>query len=352
MQPFRKIVFAEPPKIETLRWRTFVNRLFGGTEHVLSRRMCAFRYRRLQSPDVSRDAVKALVFEAEMGASEAQTGIHISIDGQHAQIWTWDGDLHALAPRAANCSAVPESLLHPLADGFVLRRCLEGVEGQFWTDGVMTASRWWADIPNQTDWTRFCRSSGAAVSDELLDVPDVEPGVNWSITAPRNRVPMTYVARQLSLTHAAAALAAVLAMPFAYYATKNTAITLQAGQYKAAQARLGEITGERRAVSRQIDGLSARIQPFEEAVRVNNPLSAVAPVLEALQENGAALQRLKFEESLLEVFFNADEPISEPELVRQLESIDSLSDVRLEAQNRANTWMLRAQLVEGEAADG
>ncbi|MEM9667525.1 MAG: hypothetical protein AAF950_01260 [Pseudomonadota bacterium] len=348
MQPFRKILFAAPPKIQILRWRTFVNRLFGGTEHVLSRRMCAFRYRRLQSEDIKREVLKALVFEAEMGSSEDVTGIHISISGIHAQIWTWDGSLNGLAPRSANCSAVPETLLHPKSDGFALRRCLEGVEGQYWSDGVMTASRWWSDVPSVTDWTRFCRSSGAAVSDELIDVPEVEPGVKWSIKAPRNRVPMEYVGKQLSWTHALAAVAAILALPFAYYATKNAFITFQAIQYGAAQAQLTEITGARRSTSRQIDALSSQIAPFEEIVRVNDPLAAIAPVLEALEANESSLQRFQFQDGVLELTFRATGTLSEPELVQSLEAVESLVDVRLEARGRSNNWVLRAELVEVE----
>ncbi|MEO1398943.1 MAG: hypothetical protein AAFU56_08775 [Pseudomonadota bacterium] len=308
--------------------------------------MCAFRYRRLQSEDIKREALKALVFEAEMGSSDELTGIHISISGTHAQIWTWDGALQGLAPQSANCGAVPETLLHPIADGFVLRRCLEGVEGQYWTEGVMTASRWWADVPSATDWTRFCRSSGAAVSDDIIAVPDVEPGVNWSIRAPRNRVPMEYIGKQLNWTHAAAAVAALLALPFAYYATKNALLTVQSLQYRSAQAQLSDVTGERRAVSRQIDAVANQIRPFEETVRVNDPLSALAPILEALAGTGSAMQRFQFQDGILELTFAAEASLSEPELVQTLEAIDTLADVRLEARGRNNTWVLRAEIVE------
>ncbi|MCX2865118.1 hypothetical protein OOZ63_25140 [Paucibacter sp. PLA-PC-4] len=72
----------------------------------------------------------------------------------------------------------PETLLHQFGtEGLRLVECLVGYEGQAWRDGVLMASRWWAQIPEASDWQTFVRQSrlGAMDGSALSEfVPSLE----------------------------------------------------------------------------------------------------------------------------------------------------------------------------------
>lgn len=99
--------------------------------------------------------------------------VHVAWTGSVAHLWTWAGGIEAVALGEAGW--VPESLLRaaPRRDGLRLLRQVRGVEGQYWRDGRLQASRWWPEEPGPEAWQRFARACGIGAED-AVSVPDVE----------------------------------------------------------------------------------------------------------------------------------------------------------------------------------
>lgn len=92
-------------------------------------------------------------------------GFNIVWQGDSAQVWTWDEALRqqqASSGAARNTAPVAETRFYqpPEADSVRLVRCLEGVEGQIWKNGLLQESHWWAEPPGAEGWANFLRSAG------------------------------------------------------------------------------------------------------------------------------------------------------------------------------------------------
>ncbi len=90
--------------------------------------------------------------------------------GNEATVYAWDNARVQAAQDTANVprntAVVPETFIRaPGANGPRLATMLDGVEGQYWNDGFLRASRWWPKIPDATEWQKFLRSVGLATND-------------------------------------------------------------------------------------------------------------------------------------------------------------------------------------------
>jgi hypothetical protein len=78
--------------------------------------------------------------------------------------------------RPGRVAVLPETALQArLADGLHLLNCLEGVEGQLWSDGELKASRWWEETPSTGQWLEFLRSAGMVVNTSPQVPPAEQP---------------------------------------------------------------------------------------------------------------------------------------------------------------------------------
>ena len=116
---------------------------------------------------------------APFDASEYLIGLH----GDQGLAWAWDsqqieGMLRAVDADLAS-ELMPEGLLRSAmtTDGCWLLPCLEGFEAQVWMGGLPVASRWWPQLPTDTDWAGFNRNMPAAV--QLPTAPPVQSDVPW-----------------------------------------------------------------------------------------------------------------------------------------------------------------------------
>lgn len=121
-----------------------------------------------------RERAAALRIQLRAWSPFAEFDEYVVWRGARALVWLWDAArLKALMAEAGvkTARAMPESVLHPpLTEGLRLVRCLDGVEGQHWREGILRDSHWWPDSPTGLDWRRFQRSCGAAVG----DIPAIE----------------------------------------------------------------------------------------------------------------------------------------------------------------------------------
>ncbi|MBL8629650.1 MAG: hypothetical protein JNM81_08485 [Rhodospirillaceae bacterium] len=103
-------------------------------------------------------------------------GYAVISQGRQASIYAWDQAAVAAEIKAqglpANTAVVPETFIRSQgADGLTLVKMLEGVEGQFWKNGFLVATRWWPGRPSPFEWKQFARSVGG-VSQTGDDVPE------------------------------------------------------------------------------------------------------------------------------------------------------------------------------------
>ena len=91
---------------------------------------------------------------------------HVEWVGDRAMVWAWSTS-RALAGPDDTILPVPrrtwpESLFRgqPRLEGEELVALDEGVEARAWRDGVMSASRWWAEMPDLPEWNEFRRGAG------------------------------------------------------------------------------------------------------------------------------------------------------------------------------------------------
>jgi hypothetical protein len=132
---------------------------FGGLQLVVPRADC--QYRRMDFPNLgARQRQAAAHLAAKRLDPRAGALVHLAWTGPVAHAWTWAGSDPAVA--ADEASWIPETLLRspPREDGVRLLLQSRGVEGQYWREGRLHASQWWAEPPSQDAWQRFARACG------------------------------------------------------------------------------------------------------------------------------------------------------------------------------------------------
>ena len=132
---------------------------FGGVEWVVPRADC--QYRRLEFPGVpARQRDEAARIAVNRLDAQSDAPLHVAWTGPVAHAWTWTAPPVDLVDTGAGW--IPESRLRPVPpeDGLRLLAQVRGVEGQYWRDGVLQASRWWPRPPTQDGWLRFARGCG------------------------------------------------------------------------------------------------------------------------------------------------------------------------------------------------
>lgn len=149
----------------------------GGLQLVVPRADC--QYRRMDFPNLpQRQRVAAARIAARRLDPRPGALVHLAWTGPVAHAWTWVGTDPAIAADEADW--IPETLLRaaPAGDGLRLLRQSRGVEGQYWREGRLQASQWWAALPTADGWQRFARACGLG-PDVAASVPDpIDAG--WS----------------------------------------------------------------------------------------------------------------------------------------------------------------------------
>ena len=98
---------------------------------------------------------------------------HVEWVGDRAMVWVWSKSRVLAGPDETVLPAPrriwPESLFRgqPRLDGEEMVTLDEGVEARAWRDRVMTASRWWPEIPDLPEWNDFRRGAGLAPASGL-----------------------------------------------------------------------------------------------------------------------------------------------------------------------------------------
>jgi hypothetical protein len=141
------------------------------SEWVISRSLCYYQLFSLEEIPNNRQE-DVLNLKIKQWAPFQEYSNYSVWQGKQAQVWIWDKEQQENLLTETGIKKVtimPETVLrpHPTTDTIQLIQCIEGVEGQIWKDGLLKASRWWAEMPNEKEWELFQRSHSLQISDNL-----------------------------------------------------------------------------------------------------------------------------------------------------------------------------------------
>lgn len=132
---------------------------------MLSRALCRFnRFDLSRLPANKRKA--ALALQLPQWSPYPDGGYAVVWQNGYASVWCWessriDGEIQKHGKTPKSQQKIPETLLRaPLQSGLRLLKCMDGVEGQYWQDAQLVASRWWPKRPDEHAWLSFQRDCG------------------------------------------------------------------------------------------------------------------------------------------------------------------------------------------------
>jgi hypothetical protein len=281
---------------------------------VVGRSLCSSRLFPLAN--VARSNLKgAAELKAREWAPYPDLGLHLHLARDAARIWVWDGArvgeaMMTMGVHPGRVAVLPETALQArLTDGLHLVDCLEGVEGQLWSDGELKASRWWAETPSTRQWLEFQRAAGMMIH-AFPQIPPAEQPV-W-----RNR-PWTNSGEGLGIERRAGQAAmvggGVLLAAYAYFggslAHNAQALSDLENRLVETQRRLAPAVSDRERALANFDFLDgfAKLDPYA------SQLAVFARVAEKLPSNGAQLAAWSYQQGDLQ--FTVFSPTSPPDIL-------------------------------------
>lgn len=279
---------------------------------VVARSLC--RFRRFPLANVShRDLKDAAALKARSWAPYPALGFHAHLTSGAAVIWIWnaaevENAMQEAGVKPGSVVSVPETAFQERAsDGLHLVQCSEGVEGQFWSDGELKASRWWADMPSPREWLEFQRVSGTEANAGGTLPPIDQPS--------RYARPWTNTGRRFELERrvrqGAIASASVLLALYGYFGGSLWcdlhSLSEVEQKLTALQQQYAPVMADREAALDNLGFLNAFVALDAHPAQ----LTLLARVAEKLPANGAQLINWSYRQGDLE--FTVFSPASPPD---------------------------------------
>lgn len=316
---------------------------------VISRALCRF-HNVAALPDASATRqLEALQLQIERLSPFAQTGSHCHFAGDTICLWLWDASVVREAAAATGVdirrlTVVPETAMHPPGDGVRLVECLDGVEGQCWANGGLSASRWWPAAPDTRSWVLLQRG-GSIAPEQMLAAPPPPVALPW---LPRNwtRPPRQGIGGMGDLNARAvgAVAAIVLLVGYGYFGTEwlrlglsTAAVERDISQASVAiapvsQARASALANE--AMIERLDALN----------RYPSQLALMAQLADVLPKNETHFTEWSYDRGQLEITVIASHPLDATYFVRALDHIQRFKAVSAERAGGGGDNSLRLHL--------
>jgi hypothetical protein len=314
---------------------------FGRQQAVLSRALCLFQRFDLKDIPV-RERPSVAKMRLAKWSPFAETGSWMLWEGGELLTWIWDQRI--LEEKGLTGNIIPETLLHQVPSGPSVRlvQCLEGFEGQIWTDkGQLVSSHWWSDVPEATIWNRFCRKAEQGstqlpepVTVSLRDKP-------WSANAAHRETQLKR--RQVELVWAVLLILGLL-------------LGMGLGDHFRLRQLRSELQANNDHLLTQIEPVFSAREQAIEGLRINRALRKLWPAFRQLELLAATAQQLP-EEGLtqmrgwhytgneLRVKFMTDNP-DPGEFVKAFQSMRHFADVSSEPETNKNMMTLHMRIVE------
>ena len=314
---------------------------------VVSRANCRFRVFRLLNAEWAKLRDFAAL-KAREWAPYDEVGFHLHLTEDGVRIWAWDG---ARVGEAINASGInrrwvtilPETALQePPGEGLHLIECVEGYEAQFWADGELQASRWWADTPSREQWMEFQRAAG------IPPVADVSPREiprsrrrPWTNSGEGVGFGVERRSRELAL-----AAAALLLAGYGYFggflASDTAALAELDGRLQQAERRSAPAVADRERAFANLEFLEnhGKLNPFPPQ------FALFARVAEKLPPNGARLTAWSYQQGELQFTIFSPSAIDILFYVKTYAGVEGFTDVTATAGDNEQSLRVKLRLAK------
>ena len=322
--PVRRF-FQQTEKIVTPQLR------FGTLQWVLARPLYRFqRFNLTQVPAKNRP--QALQLELAQWTPFANSNYYIGWQGQQALVWGWDADKveQSIAAQGLNLRRVkilPESVLQTSAEnGLCLIRCQEGFEGQFWCEGYLERSRWWAQMPELDEWIMFQRDTGVASSEQQNRLPapknnllNTQPWIAENSSAESHGIKLEKLIIYLSCF--------ILWLPTFWFGFELYKVQQSAGLLHDQLVQLKRETEPILNARTQAQDSLARINALRAISPYTEQLTLMAKIAEILPQGGY-IQHWDYQSGLLKITLSSTHDISVTNLIGVLQQAGGVGDVK------------------------
>lgn len=320
---------------------------------LISRADCAFR--RLRLADASAQGYAALRLQALNEARRGHDAVYIrpGQTGRWANVWTFK------TPIPLRGKSVPETELQtPGGNGLRLTQGLSGVEGQFWHDKILLASRWWPHPPKAHQWASFLQGlDQAALGIDAAKLrADIPP-----LSRPALNEPIAIISSQ---SFKSGALSPQTLLKPSRMALAAIALTMISGTYLGAQfinakislsktqnqvATLSEHTSVIMQDRQAALGNLAAIRDFDVLGSRIILLSAWDQLASALEGESVIFQSFNYLNEEIEIKIQGRFALSAADIVTKVESLPAFHDVTY-TLGRGEESTLKAKLVNDSVA--
>ena len=314
---------------------------FGKCWAVLSRALCLFQ--RFDFRDIpANERHRVANIRVNQWSPYEQTGKWLHWEEGFLHAWIWDQA--ALDSGIKTTDVVPETLLYKFNKEHKVRivRCLEGFEGQAWTDeGTFLTGQWWSHVPEPVDWQRFCCKAGTGLllQPEPADF-DLLPNP-WSINAA-----MRDTIRQRRRTQAIWGVILVAGLLLGSVAGENLRLHRYYGQFQQENDKL----------IAQVESVFASREQAISDSRASQSLLALWPQVRQLEmmaevadklprDPVAQLRGWHYSDGTLRVVFSAEE-LDAGVFVRAFQHTELFAEISVEPDNKEETLTLRMNIAE------
>lgn len=298
-------------------------------------------------PPAKREA--ALRLKILEWSPHASPGMLIDWAETEAGVWIWDSQKVEETIRAAGLdpkrmTILPETALaEPGADGARIVAGLEGLEGQTWREGRLTASRWWPSPPSAEEWRRFQRA--AALAPDLQSAVPPEPAPSLWRDTPWVRTNRRWLAlvNEAGRMRLALAAAVILTLPIVY---EGAALAHLKTRTFSAEATLSDLRRRADPVIKARLQAEAALDCVRALLQLDpypDQLALLAKVGGQLPPNGTALGDWSFQNGDLRFTLTHQNPLDSSYYVRLFEALQIFERVRAEPQGDGKTLVIFAK---------
>lgn len=316
--------------------------VFGQTVHVIPRANCAFRRYRLKG--TGKLAVQAVLLRAlnEAHLNHDKFKVFKDPDNKKATVWSYN------SKDVSSIRSLPETFcMESISSGCRLVKCLLGVEGQVWDNGILVASRWWNQEPSAEEWVSFIRSTSLEFEYDIFTKPTSE------IVTYRNNFPIIGIdkynfedvitPKRVGLLASIIALFSLSLVSTKYFHHSTTLSTIER-EKTVVSTEANIILSKRRQALANI----SRIQKYKDVAPGRSFIGALGDLSTIFQDQNVTIRDLNVKDNEIEIRMLGNNNARVPELVAKLEKTHSLMNVSI-TTDRQNSLLIKAQLTNNKS---
>jgi hypothetical protein len=320
---------------------------------VVSRKLCRFRH--FAVPAAAGAQRRAVLRNLLLAWAPFDSSQYCTVwRGETAFAWAWDRaaaqSMLAMAGAPGAATLWPEALLlePPPADALRLVQCLEGVDGQVWHGGELTASRWWPQVPDALEWARWCRSAGKTIDDDAAAPPPVEAPL-WRARPWADGLALDALLSSTSRLERVALAAALVTLVGLSAGVARQAWAAYAEQrvLVAERDRVAAVAAPVVAARDQALAMAAQAESLSNQMSALQPLEVLLHLSERLPARGATLKEFELTGSRLRIALEAGPEVARAAVVKDLQATGWFQQVSEVRDSTGRGWLWFEMQVQG-----